>query len=132
MKTVQNEYGISIKVCCASCVFKALDSGGLRICTNGRGHVKRTDSCDGWMMKRGLENAGKGGGKVKKGDYLRFNHEQRQREMQLFLDGKTQVKAAARSRKATISGSTMNKDSVKCSSSLTGKSRIKSCQTTLN
>ena len=57
MKTVQNEYGISIKVCCASCVFKALDSGGLRICTNGRGHVKRTDSCDGWMMKRGLENA---------------------------------------------------------------------------
>ena len=36
MKTVKNEYGISIKVCCASCVFKALDNGGLRICTNGR------------------------------------------------------------------------------------------------
>ena len=63
MKTVKNEYGISIKVCCASCVFKALDSGGLRICTNGRGHVKRTDSCDGWMMKKGFEKAGKGGGK---------------------------------------------------------------------
>lgn len=87
MKTVQNEYGISIKVCCASCVFKALDSGGLRICTNGRGHVKRTDSCDGWMMKKAL---------------------------------RMQAKAAAKSRKATISGSTMNKDSVKCSSSLTG------------
>ena len=92
MKTVQNEYGISIKVCCASCVFKALDSGGLRICTNGRGHVKRTDSCDGWMMKKSFEKAGIGGGKVKKGDYLRFNHEQRQREMQLFLDGKIKDK----------------------------------------
>lgn len=92
MKTVQNEYGISIKVCCASCVFKALDSGGLRICTNGRGQVKRTDSCDGWMMKKGFEKAGKGGGKVKKGDYLRSNHEQRQREMQLFFDGKIKDK----------------------------------------
>ena len=29
---------------------------------------------------------------VKKGDYLRFNHEQRQREMQLFLDGKIKDK----------------------------------------
>ena len=32
------------------------------------------------------------GGKVKKGDYLRFNHEQRQREMQLFFDGKIKDK----------------------------------------
>ena len=92
MKTVENKYGVSIKVCCASCVFKALDNGGLRICTNGRGHVKSTDSCDGWMIKRGLENAGKGGGKVNKGDYLRFNAEEKQRESQLFNNGKIEHK----------------------------------------
>ena len=80
MKTELSDYMVSIKVCCASCAFKELDKGSLRICTKGHGCKKSTSSCSEWKMRKGLENAGKGGGKIKKQSYIKFFAAERIRE----------------------------------------------------
>lgn len=66
-----NGYGIKIKKCCASCSHMQPDNK-TRICMRGEGIVAPTSYCLDWELRKGLENGGKGGGKVKKGDYLQY------------------------------------------------------------
>ena len=66
-----NEFGIKVKKCCASCKHMQPDNK-TRICMNGEGVVAPTSYCLDWMLRKGLENAGKGGGKVKKASYLQY------------------------------------------------------------
>ena len=66
-----NKFGIYIKKCCASCVHAVLDSR-MRICQDGEGVVPSSFVCKHWKIKDGLENAGKGGGDVKRKEYLRY------------------------------------------------------------
>ena len=68
----KNRYGISIVKCCASCRFKKCDSR-TRLCTNGEGSVPSDYLCRNWEMAYGLDNAGKGGGKVKRAAYLQYS-----------------------------------------------------------
>lgn len=68
----RNGYGIPIVMCCASCAHKVFDKGGLRVCTKGEGTVRTSYLCSDWAVSPKLDNAGKGGGKVKKKDYLLF------------------------------------------------------------
>lgn len=68
----RNGYGVNIVMCCASCAHKVFDKGGLRVCTKGEGTVRTSYLCSDWVLSPKLDNAGKGGGKVKKKDYLKF------------------------------------------------------------
>lgn len=70
-----NKYGAGIVKCCASCVHKVIDTK-LRICDCGGGVVRPSDCCTDWQIQKGLENAGKGGGRVKKRAYLYTIHDQ--------------------------------------------------------
>lgn len=77
-KNYVNMYDVTIVKCCASCKNCAYDtkSAGatnvLRICNKGEGIVKGSSYCKEWAMREGLNNAGKGGGKVKKPAYIDF------------------------------------------------------------
>ena len=71
---VKNKYGIAVVKCCASCLHH--DSKGedyIRYCKKGMGK-RRLDYCcgSGWAMMPSLDNAGKGGGRVKKPQYIKF------------------------------------------------------------
>lgn len=68
---VRNNYGIKIVKCCASCEHKALDNRS-RLCTIGEGIVASSHCCKNWQMAEAYKQAGKGGGVVKKKDYLDF------------------------------------------------------------
>lgn len=83
MKTVNNDHGIPVNVCCASCAYKESDKGSVRICKKGRGCVKPSDSCGDWEMAEGLEKAGRGDGRVKKKGYLMWNAAEKEREQKL-------------------------------------------------
>ncbi len=71
---VKNKYGISIVKCCASC--KHHDSKGedkVRYCKKGYGKHYLDYYCGrDWEMNPSLNNAGSGGGKVKKPEYIRY------------------------------------------------------------
>lgn len=71
---VKNKYKVNIVKCCASCKFH--DSNGderIRICKRGYGDHELDYLCGGgWEMEPKLENAGKGGGRVKKKEYIQF------------------------------------------------------------
>lgn len=69
-----NQYGISIVKCCASCKYKDQTRWNhLRSCRKGFGTNNMKFCCgEGWSMADGLENAGKGDGRIKKYDYLLF------------------------------------------------------------
>ena len=76
----KNGHGIVIKQCCASCVFCGYDKV-YRICMKGMGHVAPYDpKCDKWEIKPGLLKAGRGDGKVKSPEYLRFLQAEQERE----------------------------------------------------
>lgn len=68
----RNRFGIKIVKCCASCKHHAADGReSIRICMDGRGEHHLDYLCDGgWEMAEGLDNVGKGGGCVKKKEYL--------------------------------------------------------------
>lgn len=68
----RNGYGVPIVMCCASCAHKLFDKGGLRVCTKGEGVIRTSYLCSDWVVSPKLDNAGKGGGKVKKKNYLLF------------------------------------------------------------
>lgn len=70
-KFAKNKYGIKICMCCASCKHKVLDKS-LRICNNGEGQVPSFYLCPLWEMQDVFDNVGKGNGKVKKKEYLKF------------------------------------------------------------
>lgn len=65
----KNKFGVSIKKCCASCKFKQMDVR-VRFCTRGEGIVSPHSICEDWTMNPDLDNAGKGGGRIKKRSYL--------------------------------------------------------------
>lgn len=69
---VKNRYNISIKKCCASCSHCQPESEKLRVCDAGEGIVSPKSLCAQWVMKPGLNNAGKGGGKIIKLHYIDF------------------------------------------------------------
>ena len=71
---VRNEYGVCIVKCCASCAHHVSDGRDkVRICRKEhRDHWMDYLCKDGWVMAKGLENAGKGGGRVKKREYIKF------------------------------------------------------------
>lgn len=68
---VNNKYGVSIKMCCASCINRKVDNR-TRLCTAGEGTVTSDYVCKAWELSPCLEQAGKGGGNVKKSMYLKF------------------------------------------------------------
>lgn len=79
-KFITNKFGIQIVQCCASCVNNIGASGSeyTRICNAGEGIVKPSSWCGQWKMRQELDNAGLGGGEIKKRQYLEFfkNYEQ--------------------------------------------------------
>lgn len=75
MKYVRNQYGIAIKKCCASCAHKHIIGKASvisRLCDAGEGVVQPSHLCKDWRMVAELDNAGKGGGRVKRPDYIDF------------------------------------------------------------
>lgn len=71
--TSPNRYGIQVVHCCASCVHHAADTEDTRICTKGYGTVRPSFLCqEHYEMEDRYDNAGKGGGFIKKKHYLRF------------------------------------------------------------
>lgn len=67
---VINPYGIAIKKCCASCIHKQFYSDDLRKCEFGATKLKPTNVCKRWELIHKLNNAGKGGGRIKKKRWL--------------------------------------------------------------
>lgn len=75
---IRNAFGVSVKKCCASCAFKVLDNSR-RLCKKGEGSVPSNWLCEDWDMAEGLKKAGRGGGNIKKKEYL-YNVLKRQEE----------------------------------------------------
>lgn len=65
-----NFYGCKIVKCCASCAFENQLTDQQRLCASGEGCVSPHYLCPNWQMRDSLQNAGKGGGKIKKKSYL--------------------------------------------------------------
>jgi len=68
---MENKYGIEIKKCCGSCLLKAITHGG-RKCRLTDEKVASGGLCEKWMLNKALEQAGKGGGTVKKRHYQKY------------------------------------------------------------
>lgn len=69
----KNRFSVNIVKCCASCIHNAgVVNEMQRVCDAGEGRVRLSDLCGMWVMKPYLDNAGKGGGKVKKRHYLYY------------------------------------------------------------
>lgn len=66
-----NNMGIPIKKCCASCDYKRFDNKN-RLCVLGEGIVPATYVCRQWRMSPRLFNVGKGDGRIKKREYLMY------------------------------------------------------------
>jgi len=77
----ENEYGMSVKRCCASCESMGL-TGKLRYrkCLKHLCLVKPHNVCRDWTMNMRSKQAGATEGKVKKREYQLFLLEVRQRE----------------------------------------------------
>ena len=71
---IKNKYCISIVKCCASCKHKGYSNDErFRNCGKGLGKHRPDYLCrDCWEMSEKLENAGKGGGQVKKPSYIQY------------------------------------------------------------
>lgn len=69
----KNKYNISIVMCCASCRHHMIKGDNdMRMCRKLHMEHAYDYLCDAWEMSENLECAGKGGGRVKKGSYLRY------------------------------------------------------------
>lgn len=87
MEYIRNEHGCTIAKCCASCGFKKfLKKDAARICVDGNGLVRPKDVCPRWVLRDGLENAGVGGGRVKKKSYLDLVVRTREREKSIYAE----------------------------------------------
>ena len=65
MKTIKNQYGLTVKCCCASCGHKDLTRTTKRMCMKKHRAVDALDVCDDWMLSDQLKNAGKSRGVVR-------------------------------------------------------------------
>ena len=72
---VRNEHGVNIKVCCASCKQRKVESDSGRVCRLSGCEVKSNHCCQQWEMNRRLQNAGMSGGRVKSWRYLTYYRE---------------------------------------------------------
>ena len=70
----KNAHGIRIEMCCMSCKHSTIIQDDWRRCHRGKEKTPMPMGavCARWKMKKGLENAGEGGGKVKKRRYQEF------------------------------------------------------------
>lgn len=68
---IKNRFDIKVKVCCASCQNKVITNEG-RLCGLVKSAVASGHCCDNWVLDKRLQDAGRGGGKVKKCHYLTF------------------------------------------------------------
>ena len=59
LKSMRNQHGIEIKMCCASCRHKENDVDGRRICKLMQIVVRQQFVCPKWAVTDGLMNAGK-------------------------------------------------------------------------
>ena len=70
---MRNSHGIEVKKCCASCRYKDLTRlMTARFCTEHNKRVKPRECCYEWAISDQLEAAGRGGGQVKRREYLRY------------------------------------------------------------
>lgn len=69
---VKNNFGINIKVCCASCQFKEYKDDKERICKLSKLATHPSEYCTSWKMEEGLMNIGKGGGRVKRKKWFEY------------------------------------------------------------
>jgi len=73
METTKNQYDVTIVKCCASCKHnKDVVNDYARMCEIGMGVVKTSFVCKNWKMKSGLNNAGRGDGKIHRHAYNMF------------------------------------------------------------
>lgn len=95
VRRITNEYGVKIKVCCASCDARVITSkGNCRFCTLESKEVEAYDKCSNWQLSKGLEEAGSGKGMIKRKEYLRFlvsvrDEEQLSRNLGLRITSKS-------------------------------------------
>lgn len=68
----KNKLGVPIKVCCASCAFKVINGKEKRECKISKLSVSPHDLCSEWKMIEWLNNAGLGGGSIKKKQWLDY------------------------------------------------------------
>ena len=89
MKTVKftkNHFGISIKMCCASCAYKEHSRLlSKRRCTKHGCDVKPCYLCDCWKMDEKAKAAGKSRGRVKSKEYLDWYRNMRIEEEMCIL-----------------------------------------------
>ena len=70
---MRNSHEIEVKKCCASCRYKDLTRlMTARFCTQHSKSVKPKCCCKQWAISDQLEAAGRGGGQVKRREYLRY------------------------------------------------------------
>ena len=60
-----NQFGIAVKVCCASCALKKYSYDGKRLCSLNNKVVRAIHVCRKWQLSEGLKNAGLGAGVVR-------------------------------------------------------------------
>lgn len=85
-KFAMNEWGVRIKMCCASCEW--MDATRLqtkRRCTKRRKGVRPCDCCPKWVMSHKMMDVRKSEGKIKRREYQLFLLKIREQEM---LEGK--------------------------------------------
>ena len=89
VQRVMNEFGMVVKVFCASCKYKDVTRAySLRYCNDWHRDVKPCDVCKLWQMSDQLKKAGQSQGLVKCHEYQMFLLEVREKEMQDILSGK--------------------------------------------
>lgn len=75
MEYILNSHYVKIKKCCASCQHKKIRDQRMRVCGAGKGIVRHYETCELYTMDPALDNAGKGGGDVKKKQYIYYVYE---------------------------------------------------------
>ena len=60
-----NQFGIAVKVCCASCALKKYSYDGKRLCSLNNKVVRALHICRKWQMSEGMKNAGRKSGAVR-------------------------------------------------------------------
>ena len=85
---MKNQYGVEVRECCASCMFKDLTKlAASRFCLMHHKSVKARGWCERWKMSEQLAAAGSAGGKVKKQAYLKYLLEIREEESLALQQG---------------------------------------------
>ena len=93
VQRVKNEFGMVVKVFCASCKYKDLTRAySLRHCNNLHKDVKPCGVCKLWKMSDQLKKAGQAQGLVKCQEYQMFLLALREKESQDILSGKRVMK----------------------------------------